>query len=425
MKYFISNLSHSSIINTILWIAFFIPFIIYSIFIFRYAVNIPYQDDYDVVLNFINTFIQMQTLEEKTALLFSQHNEHRIVFDRIVFLCYYYLFHEVNFIFFIIFGNLGWLLTIITLILYLKNNSKFSFAYLLPIPYILLLPVHHENMFFAMAAIQNYWFIFFVVIFLICLSKDKKILFFALFPIALFTSGGGIILYLLGNLFLLLRKKWQSLALFFILSTYFMVLYFHGYDKPPYHPDIFETALNPLRATVYFFTFLGNIFIVPLSELSLLTGFILCALSAYFIFIKQKEDDYFWKLVICFVVLITLTTTLTRSGFGIRQAVVSRYSLFPLLVLVCVYVFIISSISNTAAAYRIILIFAISFWVINAFLIERNHFFLKMKETRISSIVAFSHGDKTSLLYPNQDRAAQILLTAERQHVYSYQDQIP
>lgn len=424
MKDIINNLSHPKIVNTILWIAFLIPFIIYSIFIFRYAVNIPYQDDYDVVLNFINTFIQMQTLEEKMALLFSQHNEHRIVFDRIIFLCYYYLFHEVNFRFFIIFGNLGWILTIIMLISYLKKNSEFSFDYLLPIPYILLLPIHHENMFFAMAAIQNYWFVFFVIIFLIYLSKDKKFLFCALFPIALFTSGGGIVLYPLGNLFLILRKKWWSFALFFILSTYFIALYFHGYDKPPYHPNIFETVLNPIRTIAYFFTFLGNIFIVPLSKLSLLTGFILCVLSAYFIFIKQKEDNYLWKLMICFVIFITLTTTITRSGFGIRQAVVSRYSLFPLLLLVCVYVFIISSISSTVA-YRIILIFTIFFWAINAFIIEQNHFLLKMKEIRIASIVAFSQGDKASLLYPDQDLAAQILLTTERQHIYSYQDQRP
>ena len=381
MKSFINNLSSPNITTVILWIAFFIPFFIYGLYIFQYAVNIPYFDDYDAILNFINNFTQVRTLEDKIVLLFSQHNEHRIVFDRIVSLFFYYLLHEINFKFLIIFGNFGWILTTVMLVLYLQKNLNLSLVQLLPIPYLLLSFSHWENMFFAMAAIQNYWFIFFAIAFLICLSRNKLFLFCALFPMALFTSGGGIVLYPLGNIFLLLQRKWKYFSLFFALSTFFMILYFYGYHKPSYHPSVFATILAPFRATAYFFTFFGNILPlhnivtlssnIPLIGMFLPIGVILYLSSIYF---SKRYNNCFLKLVIYFVVLVALMATSTRSGIGIWQAASSRYSMFPLLALVCLSTLVFAAISSTTIIRRTILVgilmCAVSFWGISIFIIS-------------------------------------------------------
>jgi hypothetical protein len=290
-------------------------------------------------------------------------------------------------------------------------------------------------MFFAMASIQNYWFVFFALAFLICLSKGKSLLYCALFPVALFTSGGGIVLYLLGNLFLLIQKRWKSFAWFFIISTFCMVLYFYDYYKPSYHPSIFETVLTPYRTMAYFFNFLGNI--SPLSFfytnnntstfLSILIGIIMCSLFAYLII--KKHGDCFWQLTMCFIVLVALEITLTRSGFGVWQAASSRYSIYPLLALVCVYILIVTSFSVASAARRFVLVgvvlCAMSFWGIGTVYFEHSHYFMNIKDERIASIVAFNNDDKGKLLYPDKVRAAQILLTAEQRHIYSSQAQIP
>ncbi len=433
MKLLIDDLSSYKTINWVLWITFFVPFFIYILYVFRYAVNIPYFDDYDAILNFLNKFIQVQTLGEKVSLLFSQHNEHRIVFDRVVSLCYYYLLNEVNFRSLIIFGNLGWMLTTVMLILYLQKNFHLSLAQLLPIPYLLLSFSHWENMFFAMAAIQNYWFMFFSLAFLICLSRGKLFLSCAFFSIALFTSGGGAVLYPLGNIFLLMQRRWKYFWLFFLLSTFCMVLYFYGYHKPSYHPSVFEAILAPFRATAYFFVFLGNIFPlhnifilssnIPLIGIFLPMGAVFYLSSIYFI---GRYGDCFLKLVIYFVFLVALMTTLTRSGFGIWQAASSRYSLFPLLALVCLSTFIVTSISSTIAIRRAILfttiICAIFTWGVSIFIIDYSQYFKKWKDERIIKIIEFKNGNKQSLLwlYPNPDLAAQTLLTAEQQHIYDY-----
>jgi len=409
-----------------LWIILLIPFFINGLFVFRYSVNIPYYDDYDVILNFMNTFVQTETPMEKASLLFLQHNEHRIVFDRIITICYYYLFGEVDFKSLIVFGNLGWALTVSMLMVCLKKNLN-SLYYLIPIPYFLLSFSHWENMFFAMAAIQNYWFIFFTIAFLISLSKDKVILSCVFFLMALFTSGGGVVLYPLGNLFLILRKKWKFFLFFFTVSTCCIIFYFHGYYKPPYHPGILEVALNPFRAMTYFLIFLGNVVPLQTKYSALPIGFLLCSLAAYLVL--KRHDHLFWKLIICFVIMIASLTTITRSGFGVEQAAASRYSLFPLLVLISIYVLAISSkMPRMTSIFRSVLfgvvVGAVLFWGTSFFFIERNHYFLSMKNQRVASIAEFNDGNKNDLLYPNKDQAAQILLLAEQRRIYDYRSHI-
>lgn len=408
--------------SIIIWLLFLIPLIGYSAVILKYAANVPFQDDYDAILYFLSHFIEARTLQEKLALLFSQHNEHRIVFDRIVSLCCYSLFGEANFKYLIVFGNLGWVLSVLILVAYAHKSFGLALSSLLPIPYILLSFGHWENMFFAMAAIQNYWFMFFAIVFLIGLSKNKILLCCAVFPATIFTSGGGVIFYLIGNAYFLMARKWKSSILFFVLSSVCMTIYFYGYHKPPYHPSVTEAILNPLRTIEYFLIYWGNIILWPQKQLYIIVGLILCVSSIYLAI--KRYGDVFLQLLICFITLIALMAALTRSGFGIWQAAASRYALFPLLALVSVYIFVITSSRFSISVQRVILVgaavVAMSFWLANIFIVEYNHYFMKMKDERVASIVEFDKGQQGSLLYPEQERARQILSTARQMHIYEY-----
>ncbi len=405
----------------VLWLLFLIPLIGYIVVILKYAVNVPFYDDYNAILGFLNQFIEYRTLEKKLALLFSQHNEHRIIFDRIISLSYYYLFGVVNLNYLIAFGNLGWILSVLVLVSYAKKNFGLTLSGLLPIPYILLSFGHWENMFFAMAAIQNYWFVFFTIVLLIGLSKNKVILCCAVFSVTIFTSGGGIVLYLLCNSYFLIARKWRSLILFFVFSSVNMAIYFYGYNKPPYHPSIIEAILNPLRMIEYFLAYWGNIIPMrPQVYLYIISGSILFITSIYFAI--KKYGDIFWQLLIFFITLIALVAALTRSGFGVGQATSSRYALFPLLAIVSIYIFIITSPKLSSDARRIIsvgtTICAILFWGANIFIY--NHYFMEMRNQRIASIVEFNQGKQGGLLYPSQEHASLILLTAKKMHIYEY-----
>lgn len=410
---------------------FLFPFVIYILFVFRYAVNIPFWDDYDSILRFMNQFLQAQRPSDKITLLFSQHNEHRLVFDHIIVLGSYYLFHEVNFKFCILFGNLGWIITTVTLVIFFRKNFHLSLFYLLPIPYLLLSVVHWENMFFATPAIQNYWSILFGVLCLICLSKGKLFFLYILFPMALFTTGGSILLYPLANFSLMMQRKWKSFILFFTQSTFWIAFYFYNYHKPIGHPSILDALYHPVRMIKYFFSFWGNIFpqnslLAYYNIIPFFTGIVLCGLSCVLFgyFVIKRKDDIFLPLTISFVTLTALTITLTRSGLGIAQALASRYSIYPLLALVCVYIFITIIVPHKYFLTGIMLFVMVS-WGSGAAYFEHTNYFLELKNQRIASIVAFSKGDKESLLYPDKDHAAQLLLISEQYHIYHYKNHLP
>jgi hypothetical protein len=429
----------SAVFSLAYWVLFVFPFIGYGISIVQYAVNIPYQDDYDAVLGFINSIVQKHTLKENLILLFSQHNEHRIVFDRLIALIYYSLFHEVNFKAFILIGNLGWVLFVIIFLCYCRRTHNLPPTYLLPIPYILLSFSHWQNMFFAMASLQNYWFVFFAVAFLICLSQDRYFLSCILFPFAFFTSGGGIVLYPLANIYLLLRKKQPAFIYFFTSSTICLWFYFLNYHRP-YPISVAEIVSDPIRLVVFFFVFMGNI--LPVNNipgphagmgilfLSLFIGIILF-FSILYLAARQankEEDGYFFLLTACFIMLIASTTAATRSEGNVATAIASRYSLFPLLSLACCYVLMAISISKSSKYRKVILISAILsailFWGSGVFHMEQTDYFRSIQQERIISLMEFNESKGASLLYPNTDRAMQILLMSKELNVYNYQDQI-
>src|ERR1700743_859724 len=76
------------------WI--FIPAFLYFRIVDHYAVNIPWSDDYDAILGFLLEF-RKAPFGEKIGLLFSQHNEHRILSSRLVYITWQALFGRINF----------------------------------------------------------------------------------------------------------------------------------------------------------------------------------------------------------------------------------------------------------------------------------------------------------------------------------------
>jgi hypothetical protein len=287
-------------------------------------------------------------------------------------------------------------------------------------------------MFFAMASLQNYWFILFSVAFLYCLSRFKFFGLSALFPVALFSSGGGVVLYLLGNLFLAARKRWKLAWTFFGLSTICIFVYFHNYIKPRGHPKLSEAVLHPFRTITYVFVYLGNIWWptklgnLTVIALSSATGFAICVLSIYII-VRRRSDD-FLRLTLGFVMLIAITSASTRSGFGISQALASRYSMYPLLALTCIYVY--ASTSERLAAHTTvwvaIALCAVVYWGTTSAVYAKH--FADTRDNRIAIIAAFRNGDKDKLVklyHPGAKLAANTLLTAERQRIYDYRHYEP
>jgi hypothetical protein len=129
------------------------PILFYYFCIFIFAVNIPFWDDYDSLRQHI-AISSSDSLQERISILFSQHNEHRIAFNRIVFVLYDLLFQEINFKFLPLIGNSA------LLILFLFFYKSFSIAkdkpfFLVPIAWTLFQLENWRNMTWALASLSN------------------------------------------------------------------------------------------------------------------------------------------------------------------------------------------------------------------------------------------------------------------------------
>ena len=120
------------------------------------------------------------------------------------------------------------------------------------------------------------------------------------------------------------------------------ITYFWGYVKPPSHPPLTDVLTHPLAAMQYMAMYQGMPFAsnTPLGlwPLATLAGGLLLALFmgvlAYVIW-RRKDSDLLWRclpwlLLGCFAIANGMMTATGRLGFGVVEALSSRYSTLSL-----------------------------------------------------------------------------------------------
>ena len=131
--------------------------IIFSLYlgtIFVYTSHMPVSDDYGAVLVFLNNFVQAGDIYEKFSMLFLQHNEHRIVFNRIIEVLQLHVSGEVNFLYLTLIGNLGWVLTVYLLWHYAKKRNIVTITSFVPVILFMFTFSHSALMTWAMASLS-------------------------------------------------------------------------------------------------------------------------------------------------------------------------------------------------------------------------------------------------------------------------------
>lgn len=314
-----------------------IPMLLYWITIYCNAYNFPYEDDFNSALSFMSAFGygQLSGLE-KTKLLFSQYNEHRILFDRLAFLGDYYLFGELNFRHLILFGNVSMLLLSVLFFKVALPSVPWRdrLFYLLPVAYSLFLYKYWDLSTWAMAALQNLYVMVFAMFSLYQLSYHNRrsfVLACGAAVLATFTSGNGLFCFFAGVPVLLLSKAYRQLSIWISVGVTTVLLYFWGYRQPPYHPDVVDSLFNHTgRAVRYFFTLTGSI-LQNHAMLSILFGIgsllLTAGLMGYLWYTKRINDHLPIVGLLIFLYLTCFSLMATRSGFGVEQAFSTRYGI--------------------------------------------------------------------------------------------------
>ena len=309
-----------------------IPILFYFLVINDYAVNLPYRDDYDAILKFLINFSKSSSLD-KLSLLFSQHNEHRILSSRLLYFSYYELFTTINLKNVIFIGNAQLIIIFSICAYFLRKHITLYWGLPILVLSLCIFDINnYENSDWAMACVQNYGIIMFFMLSLFFYNfNDKRTLPLAILAqfICAFSSGNGILAGMSIILFNLLNKDRVKILSSSIAFVFFSSLYFYHYKSYP-NPYMGKHVLDILS---YFFGLAGahfgrdyRIFIGVILYLSI--PFLIFSNMKFFI---KKEITPFISMLL-FITLSMCSTSVFRSGgdLSIDQASYTiRYLIYP------------------------------------------------------------------------------------------------
>ena len=341
-----------NLVDFLTWFIVILPAFFAGFLILKYSVNVPYWDQWATPGFQIEKVIGGNL---GISDLIDQHNESRKFFPKILFISLAYFTHwnvryEMAITFLLaclVSWNIGRLLRITIptisifsrgLLLFISNSLVFSL-------------MQWENWIWG---IQLITFIPIACITsgLVFLYSERsfleKLLFLSLLSsIATFSFANGILCwvtlfpafvfyFLISDKSVFTLQNRYFIYLFIPLLVFIsnVLIYFNDYQKPEHHPALSEAVVRPIDALMYFSTFLGS----PLGFFDQLASqtfgmfalilTVICLIYIIFAYSGNRSTLIPWLTIAGYSIVSGLITTIGRVGFGIDQALGSRYVTF-------------------------------------------------------------------------------------------------
>ena len=358
------------IYKILLFLMVCLPPVVALFYMINYSVNIPYMDQWD---GFLNILVALREGSFGFAHLWAQHNEHRILFPKIIMLFLALLSH----------WNVIWeqyfslFLQICTFLLILNIKKLTSPVKQKPVYFLFIIIT--SMLFFSMVQYENWVWGWQIQIFLNIFSATFSIWIIIKYPdnwtglllaivgaiIATYSFANGMIIWAIIFMALLLSDittKKIFIAIWITAALAVSFSYLYEYEKPLHHPSLFSFINHPLDYIIFFFSFIG----APMGVCFGLTGSAIIGVTGISIFIilllnmvinsqKHPIEKYIpWICLILYALITAAITGIGRSGFSANQALYSRYTSFSLLFWVSLYtMFLVSKDSfYKKIAYR-------------------------------------------------------------------------
>jgi len=312
-------------------------------FVWNYGINVPFSDQWE----FVPTLEKLHNDTLTLADIWRQHNEHRIIFPRILMLL---LAHFSNWNIFlerctnIVLAalNLFFLFSI------LNNTSESIKAPWLKIVIALLIfsMVQFENFYWGWA-IQILMSVLGAIIAIWSVNKwqGKTIGLTIAISAAILSSysfSTGLATWPAVLALLLLQKKWKLKHIIIWLLTCIatVLLFYHNYTKSTTNAPLSFILSHPSIYIRYVLTYLGS----PLSPsrsysvLMALILLIITPLATFDVWRLNKERFYNlipWLALAIYAILAACVTGAGRIGLGPQQALASRYTTISNLLVIC------------------------------------------------------------------------------------------
>jgi hypothetical protein len=228
------------------WSLISIPIFLFAIYIFKYAVNVPYMDDMELVGS-VNT-LKDGDYSSFLSLLIRQQNDHRSAFPRLGIFASYLLSGTLDFRLTILLGYLNLILLGYSLFLVLRSTGG-SLAAFLPISLLVFSPMVFEVHLMSLTAFQHTLSISFSILCLFFLQPGRTgqwiwSLFFAV--LAGVTNLDGVSVMFVGVFWLVTQKRWKEATVCVLFLVAALILYFSDFHFSNKMPILINSQTIPL-----------------------------------------------------------------------------------------------------------------------------------------------------------------------------------
>lgn len=323
-----------------------LPALLGLTYVALFGVNVPFYDQFD----FLPMIDKLYNGTITGSDLFSQHNEHRLVFPRLAMLGLAALtgYNTVAEMYF------SWALTLgIMALIYLLfkdtvGKSQLILLEFIPVAWLAFSFRQFENILWGWQ-IQIYMCVlaFVAAVYFLNRAKQAQELNFLIAigcaVVSMFSFFNGLIVWPAGLLFILMsdmKDKLLAAAAWTVTGIMFCLIYFIGWHSPENHPSLLFGLQNPLTFLQYLLINIGSSFGFE-KNLALVAGLVLLAFGitlTYLLFKdKQLTKNKVWVTFMFFSLAVSLSCAVGRSGFGIDQALTSRYTTFTGIGIIGIY----------------------------------------------------------------------------------------
>lgn len=400
-----------------------IPVILHFKMINSFALNIPYNDDWDAILGFLNSW---KHADQKLPLLFAQHNEHRILSSKIIYTSYFAVFNHINILSIIYIANMQLLVIAAVLAYFVKkvlNIPLFGSLMLFIISLCLFDPGSYDNSDFAMAGLQNYGVImlFLLSLFFYTIKTKSRVELAAalLFQfLCAFSSGNGFMAGIALLLYTIFSKDKMRMICCMAGFALFTTIYFFTYHSVTNDMDIKAKSAGMFIS--YFLKLSGAHFSF---EYGIVIAVLLYATIATALFYKRKEVEL--QRILPFLALLLFAgmsmaaTALLRSGqANIFESVSisSRYLIYPQLLAMVFFILLAYRLQYLKNAWMALCLCSLIF--VKAY--RENYDYgasaFESRNTRLSL---------NKFVYPNKAHAQQVAMEACKNEIYCIEENRP
>jgi len=284
--------------------------------------------------------------------LFSQHNEHRILIPRLLYLLDYYLFNDGYYLlyflnsllFFFIFYflnlcfrenyitkkyDLSWYFFTLGILFFWGQKSNFIWAYQSQFLLAYLFPLL-SIYFISKINVNNYLYLLLSILFAL---------------LAIGTMANGLFVLPILFLYLIFNNRLQESLLILFIGLISFIFYFYDFTFVTNHADLSNFFSRIHNIIIFYFVLSGNLFSFMVGKGSF--GLIFAGLCGLIINVmlillsiknfKELKKDYLIYILL-FIAISLLSISAGRENLGLKSAISSRY-ITPVIIFFCISIF--------------------------------------------------------------------------------------